>query len=178
MKEYWFLDGSSISVDDDTCRGCHLESANGLPKELFPVWENESFVIRQDAECPVPGFYILSTKKHIMTIGDLSPREAAQIGIISNRLRVNMLNALGIQRIHMILEERMINPHLHIWFLPLWQDVMTKYNIDPKVWNSNILQYLQLFKYEENCQQILTFNRILKYALMADDVLLHLGVNI
>lgn len=171
MKVYNFLDGTSITVDDNTCRGCYLAVSPKLPKEIMPVWENETFVIRQDAECPVPGFYILSTKKHIHTIGDLSPKGASQLGVISNRLRVNMRNSLGIKRLHVILEERMFNPHLHIWFLPLWEDVMKKHNIDPKVWNSNILQYIQLFGYEENYKKILDFNAILKKSLDEDSVL-------
>ena len=51
-----------------------------------------------------------------------------------------MKEILKINRVEIILEERKVNPHFHIWLLPLWEDIIDKYEIDPKVWNSNILQ--------------------------------------
>lgn len=175
MKQYSFLDGSTIAVSDDTCRGCYLERASILPDEIAPVWENTDFVIRQDAECPVPGFYIVSTRDHIHSIGDLSPEKASALGIIVSRLRDCMRRAIGINRLHIILEERLVEPHVHIWLLPLWSEIMAKYHIDPKVWNSNILEYLKLFDYSENREKILSYNAIIKEALKNDPVLHSLG---
>lgn len=71
----------------------------------------------------------------------------------------------------MILEEKWVEPHVHVWLLPLWQDVMQRNNIDPKIWNSNILEYIQLFTYEENKMTIRRFNDILKKHLQEDEVL-------
>lgn len=71
----------------------------------------------------------------------------------------------------MILEEKWVEPHVHVWMLPLWQDVMQRNNIDPKIWNSNILEYIQLFTYEENKMTIRRFNDILKKHLQEDEVL-------
>lgn len=170
MKHYLFLDGSKIAVHDDACRGCYLEQALTLPEELQPIWKNADFVIRQDAECPVPGFYIVSARQHIHSIGDLSPEAAGALGIIVSRLRDNMRRILDIQRLHIILEERLVEPHLHIWMLPLWTETMAKHQIDPKVWNSNILEYLNLFRYDENREKILTCNAVMKEALKNDPV--------
>ena len=114
MKKYKFLDGSEILVDNNTCRGCYLETSIKLPQEILPIWSNDFFVIRQDAEIPMPGFYIVSTRQHINTMADLPVDKAEELGAIINRLRFHMNSALGISRLHMILEERMIEPHLHI----------------------------------------------------------------
>lgn len=171
MKSYSFLDGSSINVPDDTCRGCYLEEAENLPEELWPIWENDHFVIRQDAECPVPGFYIVAARQHIHSVGDLSVDQAGMLGIIINRLREHMRRSINVQRLHIILEERMISPHLHIWLLPLWPETMQQHHIDPKVWNSNILEYLMLFRYADNREKILSFNAAMKAALENDPVL-------
>ena len=173
MKTYYFLDRTSIEVEDNVCRGCYLEKAKAdeLPIEISAVWWNDTFVVRQDAECPVPGFYILSVREHINTIGDLATEKASEFGIILNRVRIAMKNALGIRRIHMILEERMFEPHLHIWLLPLWESVMEKNDIDPKVWNSNILEYINLFSYEDNKNKIREFNSIMKDVLAKDEIL-------
>ncbi len=71
----------------------------------------------------------------------------------------------------MILEERIIEPHLHIWMLPLWPNVMKHKNIDPKVWNSNILQYMTSFSYEENKAAIIQYNDKMRAALKDDKIL-------
>lgn len=171
MKKYKFLDRTEILVDNDTCRGCYLETSNNLPQEILSIWSNDFFVIRQDAEIPMPGFYIVSTRQHINTMADLPIDKAEELGAIINRLRFHMNNALGISRLHMILEERMIEPHLHIWMLPLWPDIMNKHNIEPKVWNSNIYEYLTYFKYEENRDVILKYNDVMRDVLSNDAVL-------
>lgn len=171
MKRYMFLDGSFIDVSDDTCRGCYLEAAKDVPVEVETIWNNEFFAIRQDAECPVPGFYIVSTRQHIHMIGDLPLNQAMQFGIIIHRLRICMAKYLKIERAHLILEEKMIEPHLHVWLLPLWKDVMCDKNIDPKVWNSNILEYLQLFSYDENKEKIRRFNDLMREKLSEDATL-------
>lgn len=171
MKKYKFLNGIEVSVDELTCRGCFLENAKLSIEELDPIWFDDFFVIRQDAECPVPGFYIVSTRQHIHTIGDLTQKQASELGLVLNRLRQTMLTMLTIERIHVILEERKIEPHLHIWLLPLWPDIMRKYQIDPKIWNSNIYQYISLFSYEDNRNTILKYNQIMRDSLKSDPVL-------
>lgn len=174
MKKYKFVDGTEIIVNEGTCRGCFLENEKSLPKEILPIWQNDYFVIRQDAEIPMPGFYIVSTRQHIHTIGDLSATKSAELGIILNRLRKIMLEVLNIDRIHMILEERIIEPHLHIWMLPLWNDVMKQENIEPKIWNSNILQYLMLFSYDKTKTTIIQYNDKMRFALKNDEILKNL----
>lgn len=174
MKTYKFLDGSKLFVDDNSCRGCFLESAGNLPIELDPIWMNDFFVIRQDAECPIPGFFIVSTRQHIHTIGDLTTKQASELGVIINRLRYTMSNDLGIKRIHVFLEERLIEPHLHIWMLPLWPNIMKEHQIDPKIWNSNIYAYISLFTYEKNKDSILHINQIMRKKLANDSFLLQL----
>lgn len=174
MKTYKFLDESKLFVDDSMCRGCFLERADNLPIELTPIWMNDFFVIRQDAECPVPGFFIVSTRQHIHTIGDLPIERASELGVIINRLRDIMSKDLGIKRIHVFLEERLIEPHLHIWMLPLWPNKMKEYQIDPKIWNSNIYNYIMLFSYEENKDDIIHINQIMRQKLANDSFLLQL----
>ena len=171
MKEYRFLDGTIIKVPDEVCRGCYLENVKISIEELNPIWSNRDFVIRQDAECPLPAFYIISTRRHINTIGDIDCLRAAQLGVIISELRKTMLSALGVKRIHMILEERLVEPQLHIWMLPLWPDVMRRNGIDPKIWNSNILDYINLFDYSENRETIIKYNKIMESVLGENQIL-------
>lgn len=169
MKEYTFLNGLHIKVPQSTCRGCYLENMQCLPEELQPIWSNKDFIVRQDAECPVPGFYIISTRKHIQLISDFSIKQAQELGILIYKIRFYMKEILKINRVEIILEERKVNPHFHIWLLPLWEDIIDKYEIDPKVWNSNILQYIQLFEYNTKIKKaILQYNSQMRNILQKD----------
>ncbi len=174
MKIYKFLDNSMIKVLDETCRGCYLEKSFNLPREIEPIWINSTFCIRQDAECPVPGFYIIATRKHINTIANLTVNQSRELGILLFKLRFYMYNEINVNRAHIFLEERRKDPHLHIWMLPLWEDVLIKNDIDPKIWNSNILQYLQLFSYEENRDKIIKYNKIMREKMEEDIELIQL----
>lgn len=167
MKEYHFLDGSKVSVPADTCRGCYMEeNPAALPLYIKPVIQNENINVRQDAECPVPGFYIISLRKHIHSIGDVDESLAATLGVCVHIVRKGMKEALGIDRAHIYLEERIVEPHYHTWLLPLWSDVMWQHDIDPKVWRGNIKPYLDLFSFEAEKEKILTFNCRLRAFLL------------
>ena len=168
MKEYIYLDGTKVHVPDNTCRGCYLEHCHDNIPEIYPIWENIDFTVRQDVEFPIPGFYIVSARQHINTIADLNVSQVAAFGMIVHRVRLAMRETLGISRVHIILEERRINPHLHLWLLPLWENVMKKHDIDPKIYNSNIAEYLHLFSYDEFGEEVRQMNDIMRERLSQD----------
>ena len=168
VKEYIYLDGTRVQVPDDTCRGCYLENHHDNIPEIYPIWENKDFTVRQDVEFPIPGFYIVSARQHINTIADLSTSQVAALGMIVHRVRLAMRETLGIARVHIILEERRINPHLHLWLLPLWENVMKRNDIDPKIYNSNIAEYLHLFNYDESGETVRRMNYIMRESLSQD----------
>lgn len=131
--------------------------------------ENEEIAVRQDAEFPVPGFYIVSLRRHVQSIADVDSRLAAHLGLCVHYVRKGMRECLGIRRAHIYLEEKIIGPHYHTWLLPLWEDVMDKYNIDPKIWLGNVKQYIDLFQYEKEKDKILFFNHRLREYLIKID---------
>ncbi len=62
-----FLNGEQFEVSDDTCRGCFLKEVDSKELGLYlePVYTDQYISIRQDAECALPGFYIVSLNQHI-----------------------------------------------------------------------------------------------------------------
>lgn len=168
MKNYVYLNGDEVQVPDDTCRGCYLEQNSRYIPEIIPIWENNDFTVRQDVEFPIPGFYIVSARKHINTFADLSLEQSSSFGIIVRSVRKAMREALKINRVHIFLEERRIEPHLHLWLLPLWEDIMSRYDIDPKIYNSNVAEYLHLFKYEDFGESIIDMNKTMRFVLSND----------
>lgn len=175
MKQYSFLDESTIWVDDSVCRGCFLETTSDLPCELEPIAYNEEIIIRQDAECAVPGFYIVSTRKHINSIADMPHELAAMLGVVIQVVRQGQREVLGIDRVHIYLEEKIINPHFHVWLLPLYPEIMKENDIEPKIWNNTIKRYLDLFLYSENREKITEFNMKMKKYIKDHQVLNKLG---
>lgn len=166
-RYFHFIDGFKVRVAHDACRGCYIENhAKELPIWLDPIIQNDEIAVRQDAEFPVPGFYIIALRKHVGSIADIPPELVAMLGVTTHLVRKAMRDALGIERAHLYLEEKIIGPHYHMWILPLWDDVMKSNNIDPKIWLGNIKSYIDLFCFDKEKDKILEFNNTLREVLM------------
>ena len=163
FKIFHQLDGSSYKVPADTCRGCWMnENPNKLPKEISPIWQDEDIIIRQDIEWPIPAFFIVSLRKHISSIADLPPEVSAKLFKMITLVRKGMKDVLGIKRVQLYHEEKINNPHIHFWLLPLWPDIMEINNIFPKIYEGNVKQYIDLFKFTDTKDEIIKNNKLMK----------------
>lgn len=162
-KIFEHMDGSSYTVPEETCRGCWInDNPTKLPLECDPIWENKDIIVRQDPECPIPAFYIVSLRNHISSIADIDPEISAKLFETIAKVRYGMKEVLGIERVHLYYEERVKNPHAHFWLLPLWPEKMEKHNIVPKIYKGNIKAYIDLFKYEETKDDMISCNKKMK----------------
>jgi len=158
-----FLDGTHFIVEKDTCRGCFINNVKHPLSELLePVLEDKAITVRQDAEWPVPGFYIIGLRDHIGTFADIDLKMLQRISIVLHVVRKAMREALGIANVHMFQEEKFVNAHLHIWLLPLWPQVMADHAINPRIYESNIMEYIQLFSFAQEEESIRQCNMALK----------------
>ena len=168
MKVFRFLDGSSYEVRDDACRGCFMHSHESeLSHLLSPLVQTESVEVRQDAEWPIPGFYIVSLRKHIGTIADVSAPVAAELWRWVYVVRLGMKEVLGIDRAQIYSEEKIVAPHFHVWLLPLWPNVSASSGIYPKIYEANVKDYIDLFRFESEAQRIENCNSLLRGFLKA-----------
>lgn len=160
LRKLKFMDRSSYVVSVDTCRGCFMnENEPLLPEEIIPVYDDGIIVVRQDAEWPVPGFYVVSIRPHIGAIDEMSDEVYLKLCKILRLTRQGQRQVLGVSQIHMIQEEKLKLAHFHVWMLPLWQCILEKYNINPRVYESNIKEYIDLFEYEYNKDTIFEYNK-------------------
>ncbi|HEV3157141.1 MAG TPA: hypothetical protein VGZ00_07295 [Candidatus Baltobacteraceae bacterium] len=149
-KIFYFLDGTSITVPETACRGCYMEQfERELSPLISPVYEDESIVIRQDAEWPIPGFFIVSSKEHVASIADIEMELAGKIGHALHFVRLGLRKLFNIERAHIYHEEKIIAPHMHFWILPLWPDIMQREHIAPKIYEANVKDYLHAFTFTE-----------------------------
>lgn len=108
-----------------TCIGCALQ--NGEIKRLGEkVYETKNFDVEQDYETPIPGFMIISSKKHLKGIEDLSESERKEFIDLLYKVRKAMTNILDIKYTYMIQKEDTIiaRSHFHVWLFPIydWMD--------------------------------------------------------
>jgi diadenosine tetraphosphate (Ap4A) HIT family hydrolase len=81
------------------------------------IYETPKFTISQDWEVPIPGFFILSSKRNIKTIDEFNEQETLEFGRLIKEVRSTMRNNLKISKIFLFYGED--TPHaFHVWFLP------------------------------------------------------------
>lgn len=163
MKRLKFLDGSYFDVEEPYCRGCFMEQNNNLlSKYIDPIYDDGNVVVRQDAEWPIPAFYIISIHNHIGSYDQLDSNTRDKIGQLLYIIRKGIRKNFGIERAQIYHEEKHSRPHFHIWVLPLWEQVMVENKIQPKIYESNIKKYIELFNFENEKNKILQCNEIMK----------------
>jgi len=175
-KEFRFIDGRSFLVPHETCRGCFMRyNSEKLPQEILPIARSSKVTIQQDAEWPIPGFYIVSTVRHAGSLSDLGESEFKELMIAIKKTRRYMKDLLGIERAHVYQEEKLLAPHVHFWILPLWPSQMQSTGLQPKIYDANVHNYLHSFSYSETHNSISNMNTIMRRALIADKELKMLG---
>ena len=173
------LDGTSWLVGEDDCQGCILlNKEKDLPEYLSPIYQDSCVIVRQDTEFAVPGFYIVSLRQHIGSIGEVEPDAAVHLAIITHIVRRAMKLALNITVASVYHEERLSNSHFHQWMLPYWEDAVIASGFMPKIYKSNIKkyqkyesnisEYLRYFKFCNEKEKILEFNKIMRDFLKKD----------
>lgn len=149
------IDGQTIN---SSCLACSIAN-----KEITPysgiIYESTNFIVSQDIEIPIPGFLIISSKKHIQSILDFSPEELQEFTQVLFKTR-NSLKQVGLVDFISIIQKE-IRPHFHLWLLPRlsW---MEKFG-DKLSSITEILEYArQNLKTEENLKIISDLNSKIK----------------
>lgn len=169
MKLMNFLNWSNFKVDDNECRWCFIKNnEEKIWSHIKPVYKDKLISIRQDAEWPVPWFYVVSINEHIWSIADIPDKIVARLWIAVKYLRIALRDVLLIGKTQIYQEERIINSHYHIRVLPLRDNVVKEsFNgNNPKIYDNNIVDYINKFSFEENNQKILEYNEKIKEYLI------------
>ena len=148
-------------IEFDGCPGCaYVKVEFTLPCGI--AYENESFKLSQDWELPIPGFFVISPKRHIETFEELTSIERVEIfELVNNTIKILRENNIC-DRFNVVFEEKR---HFHIWIMPRykWMTYL----------NKNIMGNIELiFEYaknnmrtEENYQNIEEITKIVGKSL-------------
>ena len=81
------------------------------------IYENDNFTLSQDRELPIIGFFVISPKKHIENLNELSTEERNEMfWIINKTIRILKENNVS-NEFNVIFEEKQ-NRHFHVWIMP------------------------------------------------------------
>ncbi|MDP3729666.1 MAG: HIT family hydrolase [bacterium] len=150
MTEIIDINGSKHKVK---CIACAIQGGKiSLPVER--IAETENFVLEQDLEWPIEGFIVIVSKRHIVSIDELTDREMEELAKFMKIARVALRKILGISAVTLVQEESSTTSHFHFWLFP-WHDWM-KENWNGKLYEiKDIMKYAkQKFLGKENLERI------------------------
>lgn len=101
------------------CPGCaYANHEFELPCGM--AYENDNFTLAQDWELPIPGFMIVSPKRHIEKLEELGDDERnALFNIVNKTIKILRNNSIC-DRFDVIFEEKE-NKHFHVWIMPRYE---------------------------------------------------------
>ncbi len=142
------------------CPGCAY-GKHEFELDCGMAYENERFTLSQDWEVPIKGFFIVSPKRHIEKLCELTDDERNEMFYIVNEA-VKILRKNNIcDRFDYIFEEKE-NRRLHVWILPRY-DWMSEI-VDDIIDNIGVIfEYAKTnFRNIENYEEIKRITEIIK----------------
>jgi diadenosine tetraphosphate (Ap4A) HIT family hydrolase len=143
-------DGKECEV---TCIGCDVYDGR-VDMSYSVLYEDDFFRIVQDTENPIPGFFVIGSKRHFRTLNEMNTEESRRLLPLIIETRRVMQEVLGVTKVTLIQEDGPDFMHFHPWLFPWysWMDEIEG-NATNKI--REIMKYSrENMKTEENISQI------------------------
>jgi diadenosine tetraphosphate (Ap4A) HIT family hydrolase len=98
-----------------SCLGCARE--NGEMERVDTVLTTKHFDAHQDFEIPIPGFIIISSRRHLQSVDEFTDEEKLDFIDTLIAVRTGTRKALAIDVVYLIQEED-TSHHFHVWVFP------------------------------------------------------------
>jgi len=136
MAEITDINGNKHEVK---CIACAIQGGKiSLPIER--IAETKNFVLEQDLEWPIEGFVVIVSKKHIISIDELTDNDVEELAKLIKTTRVALRKVLGISAVTLVQEESTTTSHFHFWLFP-WCDWMKE------KWSGKLHEIKDIMKY-------------------------------
>ena len=114
-------------MDNEQTSGCYgcsiIKGEKVLPGGV--ICDGKTAILAPDPDVPVPGFLIITAKRHIRAFSELTKEERIEIGDILSCAE-KALRSLNIaDRITLVQEER--SEHFHIWLFPMYDWMIERF---------------------------------------------------
>lgn len=102
-----------------------------MEKKLFPnekIIVTEYFDVHQDWAVPIPGFFIVASRKGRVSLAEFNEEEASEFLNIIIKLRKGLRDVLGIKTVCFFQDEGTSHNLFHLWIFPryAWMDKFGK----------------------------------------------------
>jgi diadenosine tetraphosphate (Ap4A) HIT family hydrolase len=98
-------------------------------KKVFDesILDGKYFEVHQDWETPIPGLFILASKRNIRSVGEFIEEEAKEFVSILVKVRKAMKEVLGIKYVYLFQREDNLEYDFHIWIFPKYAWMTEKF---------------------------------------------------
>lgn len=107
-----------------SCLGCARE--NGEMERIGTVLTTEHFDAHQDFEIPIPGFIIISSRRHLQSVDEFTNEEKLDFADTLIAVRAGMRKILNIDVVYLVQEED-TSHHFHVWMFPRYNWMSEKF---------------------------------------------------
>ena len=121
-KEIIDIYGNRAAVD---CIGCAIQEGK-ITRPGGSIILTEHFDAQQDVEIPIPGFIILASRRHLVSVDEFSDEQKQDFINTLCQLRLAMRKALDIKTVSLIQEEG-TSDHFHLWLFPWYGWMIEKF---------------------------------------------------
>ncbi len=112
--------GNELRFD---CMGCAIVKGDiKVPGDI--IYKGNAVVLVADPVVPVPGFYVINTKRHIRSLSELDNTERQELVNLAAHAE-KAIKSLGDNEITLVQEER--SSHFHLWIFPNYDWMTEKY---------------------------------------------------
>ena len=120
MREITTYDGQKCEIG---CVGCDAYGGR-VNLDASIIYEDDHFRVMHDTEHPIPGFFVIGSKRHFRTLGEMNEEESKRLMPLILETRRVMEEVLGITKTTLIQEDGPESMHFHPWFFPwyAWMD--------------------------------------------------------
>jgi diadenosine tetraphosphate (Ap4A) HIT family hydrolase len=98
------------------CLPCAVVAGAVLPPGGI-ILERHGFVLTHAIDVPLPGFFVLSSRRHVESLGDLHEEEARHLGVLLRLISRAIERTLCPDRVYCCSVGENIR-HLHFYFFP------------------------------------------------------------
>ena len=91
-----------------------------MKKNLFPdgeIFDGKHFNIHQDWWIPIPGFFIMASKRKIRSIAEFTDEESLEFMMILKKTRIGLSEILNIDDVY-IFQNEDTQHGFHLWIFP------------------------------------------------------------
>lgn len=150
------------------CLSCaYVKHEFSLPAGM--AFENEMFTLSQDWELPIVGFFVVTPKRHVESLAELSDAERNAMFTLVNEA-IKVLKKHNVCEFYNVIFEEKPNRHLHIWLMPRHEWLKAMFG-NPTKHISEIFDYAKSnLRNYENFKKIQETTDILKRELSKIDL--------